>query len=32
MAQKLGWEVASQEQRLKAYEGLKPWSGDLFAF
>lgn len=32
MAQKLGWEVASQEQRLRAYESSKPWSGDLFAF
>jgi TonB family protein len=32
MAQRLEWEVASQESRLKAYETGKPWTGDLFAF
>ena len=32
MARKLGWEVASQETRLKAYEANQSWSGDLFAF
>jgi hypothetical protein len=32
MAKKLGWEPASQEMRLKAYEANQSWSGDLFAF
>jgi TonB family protein len=32
MAKKLGWEPASQEMRLNAYEANQSWSGDLFAF
>ena len=32
MAQKLGWDVAPQQQRLNAYVAKTPWSGDLFAF
>ncbi|MEJ0087529.1 MAG: TonB family protein [Pseudomonadota bacterium] len=32
MAQKLGWETASQQARLASYVASKPWTGDLFAF
>jgi TPR repeat protein len=32
MAQKLGWETASVQGRLTAYQANKPWTGDLFAF
>jgi tetratricopeptide (TPR) repeat protein len=32
MAQKLGWETASVQGRLIAYQANKPWTGDLFAF
>lgn len=32
MAQKLRWEVASQEMRLKNYDAGQTWTGDLFAF
>jgi TonB family protein len=32
MAQKLGWETASQQARLTAYNKQQTWTGDLFAF
>jgi TonB family protein len=32
MAQKLGWETASQQQRLAQYSSGRAWTGDLFAF
>jgi len=32
MGKKLGWELASQQARLTAYEAHRSWSGDLFAF
>jgi TPR repeat protein len=32
MAQGLGWETASQQSRLTAYEKQTAWTGDLFAF
>jgi hypothetical protein len=32
VAQGLGWETASQQVRLTAYEKQTAWAGDLFAF
>lgn len=32
MAERLGWETASQQQRLAQYTSGKTWAGDLFAF
>jgi TonB family protein len=32
MAEKLGWETASQQQRLAQYTSGRTWAGDLFAF
>ena len=32
MAQKLGWETASLNSRMTAYNKNQPWTGDLFAF
>jgi TonB family protein len=32
MAQKLGWETASQQSRLAMYDNREPWTGDLLAF
>jgi uncharacterized protein len=32
MAQKLGWENASLNARMTAYNKNQPWTGDLFAF
>ena len=31
MAEKLGWDVASQRARLEKYQSGAPWTGDLLA-